>query len=303
MHYFGAGPLLIIGAFLIVMFFFFHYINAEEKFTIRVVGIALGLIIIGALFKIQHWPFADVAKTLGTIGLIGAAAVVGLKRNWKRLPSFHQWAMVIVIIAGVQAYAFQGVTFRMISKLNWNFKDAMKEARYGEDRDSFYSEVYHAGFGTDSLDMAEMSNVFKFHSDSVFDWARSEPIYGFWLSGKIGSLANHLYQEQGKTLSPEALNSMIQFDLDVLRSVRDANQNYLASTTLIREEMEQGQLYSLAYYSALLGEYDQALEFSSLSKFTSQSDHYVDSDDYEYLDSLLLTIAPPDIANRDSTDI
>ncbi len=65
----------------------------------RLYGWGASLVIIGALFKIMHWPFADYALVIG----MGVEAVVFFFSAFESYPEDYDWSRVYPELAGIEA--------------------------------------------------------------------------------------------------------------------------------------------------------------------------------------------------------
>ncbi len=102
-----------------------------RTFMSRLYGWGASLVIIGALFKIMHWPFADYALVIG----MGVEAVVFFFSAFEQQPEDPDWSLVYPELAGmeggvrqqgqVQAAGTQNIT------LSSNLDKLMEEADIG----------------------------------------------------------------------------------------------------------------------------------------------------------------------------
>ncbi len=68
-------------------------------FMSRLYGWGASLVIIGALFKIMHWPAADYALVIG----MGVEAIVFFFSAFEQMPEDHDWSLVYPELAGLEA--------------------------------------------------------------------------------------------------------------------------------------------------------------------------------------------------------
>lgn len=69
-----------------------------KLFMSRLYGWGASLVIIGALFKIMHWPFADVALVVG----MGVEAIVFFFSAFESAPEEYDWSLVYPELAGLE---------------------------------------------------------------------------------------------------------------------------------------------------------------------------------------------------------
>ena len=72
-----------------------------KVFMSRLYGWGASLVIIGALFKIMHWPFADYALIIG----MGVEAVVFFFSAFEHVPDEPDWKLVYPELAGGEPFA------------------------------------------------------------------------------------------------------------------------------------------------------------------------------------------------------
>ncbi len=102
-------------------------------FMSRLYGWGASLVIIGALFKIMHWPYADVALIVG----MGVEAVVFFFSAFEKVPEEPNWNLVYPELAGSEPVE-RPQSRQMISgpqniTLSSNLDKLMEEADIGPD--------------------------------------------------------------------------------------------------------------------------------------------------------------------------
>jgi len=107
--------------------------KAWKVFMSRLYGWGASAVIIGALFKIMHWPGADYALVIG----MGVEALVFFFSAFEEVPEEPNWSLVYPELAGLEGEAppsrrvVEGATTQQNITLSSNLDKLMEEADIG----------------------------------------------------------------------------------------------------------------------------------------------------------------------------
>lgn len=160
-HWPGAGKLLVAGIFMLVFIFLplalrNHYIGEgrkQNKFLHIITWVTCLVVFVSMLFKVMHWPFADVALIIALpfpYIVFLPAYIATAARN--RDSNIHNTVYVLLLLAGTSVFSLllalnvsrEKVEFSMDLSRNYNRVEQMldrakvTESKAGTDNDLMY---------------------------------------------------------------------------------------------------------------------------------------------------------------------
>jgi hypothetical protein len=192
--------------FLMLSLFFKSIIMAQEgKITITnlVYGLGAAIVIVGALFKIQHWPFASIILTVGMI----VEALVFTWSAFEKQSDDLDWTVAYPELAGGSAKAkvketAEGVLTKKLDSL-------LKEAK---------------------IDGALVTSL----GDSIRDLNSAAAGMG----GSAGASQKYSDQMAQAAAQMESINSLYTAQLESASRQAEINQDTIENATKLKEQME-----------------------------------------------------------------
>jgi hypothetical protein len=189
-----------------INFFFKSIIMAQEgKITITnlVYGLGAAIVIVGALFKIQHWPFASIILTVGMI----VEALVFTWSAFEKQSDDLDWTVAYPELAGGSAKAkvketAEGVLTKKLDSL-------LKEAK---------------------IDGALVTSL----GDSIRDLNSAAAGMG----GSAGASQKYSDQMAQAAAQMESINSLYTAQLESASRQAEINQDTIENATKLKEQME-----------------------------------------------------------------
>jgi hypothetical protein len=262
-HWPGASLSLIVGVFFLAFFFIFHPIrNDDKKWLVKIIGVGIALGLLGLLFKIQHYPGATLMRVVGTVGVAVGLLLSFWKKEFLRLSPFYKLSLSIAVVIGIQAWAFHGIGFHMLTKMHLNLKDANKRMKMDEAHAYFVDEMKLAIDSTSQYWWANADFVNNEKRRALFDsyldtikWAKTEPIYGLHY-GML--LDNYEFFDRNNSsawnYTPEQLQKLLQWNQGLIQSAVDANPEYVRAAGYTSEEYQNLLNFDRAYLLFRLSE-------------------------------------------------
>lgn len=164
--------------------------NTSKKLMNMVYGLGAAVVIVGALFKIMHWPFGDLMLIIGLITEAGVFVVSA----FEPVDSELDWSKVYPELAGEDSYASDGVSEEEKGMLSEKLDEMLKEARIdsslmeslGESIRSFEGAAKNLSPTTDGLNSQK-----KYSEELTLAAAQMESL-------------NNLYKSQVESASKQA---------------------------------------------------------------------------------------------------
>jgi hypothetical protein len=177
----------------------------EGKITITnlVYGLGAAIVIVGALFKIQHWPFASIILTVGMI----VEALVFTWSAFEKQSDDLDWTVAYPELAGGSAKAkvketAEGVLTKKLDSL-------LKEAK---------------------IDGALVTSL----GDSIRDLNSA----AVGMGGSAGASQKYSDQMAQAAAQMESINSLYTAQLESASRQADINQDTIENATKLKEQME-----------------------------------------------------------------
>lgn len=201
--------------------------KAWKNFMAKLYGIGAAIVIIGALFKIQHWPFAGAMLVVG----LGTEAVIFFFSAFEPPHEEPDWTLVYPELAsghGAEGHAAIGGNKSLTEQLDGMLEEAKIEpeliASLGEGMRSLSQQTSNLADVTDvGTASKEYSESLRGASEQVGNltdtYARaSESLLGITESAAAGNTAGEHLQKMSENLSN--LNNMYELQLGELEKSR-----------------------------------------------------------------------------------
>ena len=179
----------------------------EEKITITnmVYGLGAAIVIVGALFKIQHWPFASAILTAGMI----VEALVFTWSAFEKQSDDLDWTIAYPELSGGSAKAKAGKEETAEGVLTKKLDSLLKEAK---------------------IDGALVTSL----GDSIRDLNSA----AVGMGGSAGASEKYNDQMAQAAAQMESINSLYKAQLDSATRQAEINQDSIENATKLKEQME-----------------------------------------------------------------
>ena len=179
----------------------------EGKITITnmVYGLGAAIVIVGALFKIQHWPFASAILTAGMI----VEALVFTWSAFEKQSDDLDWTIAYPELAGGSAKAKAGKEETAEGVLTKKLDSLLKEAK---------------------IDGALVTSL----GDSIRDLNSA----AVGMGGSAGASEKYNDQMAQAAAQMESINSLYKAQLDSATRQAEINQDSIENATKLKEQME-----------------------------------------------------------------
>mgnify|MGYP000508886282 FL=1 len=179
----------------------------EGKITITnmVYGLGAAIVIVGALFKIQHWPFASAILTAGMI----VEALVFTWSAFEKQSDDLDWTIAYPELSGGSAKAKAGKEETAEGVLTKKLDSLLKEAK---------------------IDGALVTSL----GDSIRDLNSA----AVGMGGSAGASEKYNDQMAQAAAQMESINSLYKAQLDSATRQAEINQDSIENATKLKEQME-----------------------------------------------------------------
>ena len=179
----------------------------EGKITITnmVYGLGAAIVIVGALFKIQHWPFASAILTAGMI----VEALVFTWSAFEKQSDDLDWTIAYPELSGGSAKAKAGKEETAEGILTKKLDSLLKEAK---------------------IDGALVTSL----GDSIRDLNSA----AVGMGGSAGASEKYNDQMAQAAAQMESINSLYKAQLDSATRQAEINQDSIENATKLKEQME-----------------------------------------------------------------
>ena len=179
----------------------------EGKITITnmVYGLGAAIVIVGALFKIQHWPFASAILTAGMI----VEALVFTWSAFEKQSDDLDWTIAYPELSGGAAKAKAGKEETAEGVLTKKLDSLLKEAK---------------------IDGALVTSL----GDSIRDLNSA----AVGMGGSAGASEKYNDQMAQAAAQMESINSLYKAQLDSATRQAEINQDSIENATKLKEQME-----------------------------------------------------------------
>ena len=179
----------------------------EGKITITnmVYGLGAAIVIVGALFKIQHWPFASAILTAGMI----VEALVFTWSAFEKQSDDLDWTIAYPELSGGSAKAKAGKEETAEGVLTKKLDSLLKEAK---------------------IDGALVTSL----GDSIRDLNSAAVVMG----GSAGASEKYNDQMAQAASQMESINSLYTAQLESATRQAEINQDSIENATKLKEQME-----------------------------------------------------------------
>lgn len=179
----------------------------EGKITITnmVYGLGAAIVIVGALFKIQHWPFASAILTAGMI----VEALVFTWSAFEKQSDDLDWTIAYPELSGGSAKAKAGKEETAEGVLTKKLDSLLKEAK---------------------IDGALVTSL----GDSIRDLNSA----AVGMGGSAGASEKYNDQMAQAAAQMESINSLYKAQLDSATRQSEINQDSIENATKLKEQME-----------------------------------------------------------------
>ena len=179
----------------------------EGKITITnmVYGLGAAIVIVGALFKIQHWPFASAILTVGMV----VEALVFTWSAFEKQSDDLDWTIAYPELSGGSAKAKAGKEETAEGVLTKKLDSLLKEAK---------------------IDGALVTSL----GDSIRDLNSA----AVGMGGSAGASEKYNDQMAQAAAQMESINSLYKAQLDSATRQAEINQDSIENATKLKEQME-----------------------------------------------------------------
>ena len=179
----------------------------EGKITITnmVYGLGAAIVIVGALFKIQHWPFASAILTAGMV----VEALVFTWSAFEKQSDDLDWTIAYPELSGGSAKAKAGKEETAEGVLTKKLDSLLKEAK---------------------IDGALVTSL----GDSIRDLNSA----AVGMGGSAGASEKYNDQMAQAAAQMESINSLYKAQLDSATRQAEINQDSIENATKLKEQME-----------------------------------------------------------------